>query len=149
MVWEGPEEEGSTTDFEAEENEKERDPTEGLPPVQMSTAWADSGTPRKRAGWWGRGAPIQGQAGHVTKDIEDGIGLFSPGRWGPKDRRFPNLGAAAEDFFGSTGSRQGRLGNSKGKKVARQAQRVPIHDRTAGEGQGVLGQGGGGSRSSS
>ena len=96
-----PVEDTSTTDFEAEDRQDEqvRDPTDGLPPVIMSEAWRDKGPPPRGAGWWGRGAPVQVQAGHTVRDIEDGLGLCSPGRWRPRDRRLPNLGSLAGGFY--------------------------------------------------
>ena len=46
--------------------------------------------PRKGAGWWGQGPPINASKKSVLRDFVDGGGLCSPGRWPMDRRRLPN-----------------------------------------------------------
>ena len=47
------------------------------------------------AGWRGCGPPLICGSGFKTRPFQDGLGLCSPGRWGPTARRLPSGGAAA------------------------------------------------------
>ena len=49
--------------------------------------------PPRGAGWWGRGAPVLVYRGTVSRSMQDGGGLCSPGRWPPARRRLPPQGA--------------------------------------------------------
>ena len=50
---------------------------------------ADEGVPVKHSGWRGRGSPKQVGIGYTSREVCDGQGLCSPGRWAPADRRYP------------------------------------------------------------
>ena len=56
----------------------------------MSKKWEEEGSqPARGEGWWGHGAPIRVRQGYKIRDLEDGAGLCSPGRWTPASRRLP------------------------------------------------------------
>ena len=68
-----------------------QDPTADWPPILVSDSWAAGALqPTKGAGWWGKGLPIRATHGHQKRDLEDGAGICSPGRWSPKRRRLPD-----------------------------------------------------------
>ena len=48
--------------------------------------WNDP-TQKFGQGWWGTGKPMQVRQGRKTRDMQDGGGYCSPGRWLPCDRR--------------------------------------------------------------
>ena len=97
-------EEDSSTDFETEDKVPAPiDPTAEMEEIIMSKEWANSGPPPKGAGWWGRGAPIQVHAGHRQRNLEDGLGLCSPGRWRPKNRTLPELDDINKGFLVALG----------------------------------------------
>ena len=50
---------------------------------------ADEGVPGKGSGWVGSGPPMQVGVGYTARDICDGQGLPSPGRWSITSRRYP------------------------------------------------------------
>ena len=50
---------------------------------------ADEGVPVKHSGWRGRGSPMEVGIGYTSREVCDGQGLCSPGRWAPADRRYP------------------------------------------------------------
>ena len=52
--------------------------------------------PKLGAGWWGSGPPIQIFRKGKCKDLRDGLGLCSPGRWTPEKRRLPELEAISD-----------------------------------------------------
>jgi hypothetical protein len=53
--------------------------------------------PRKGAGWWGRGRPLQPHRKGMANNFVDGAGTPSPGRWRIEDRRLPE-NEVAEDL---------------------------------------------------
>ena len=77
----------------------EEDPTEDLPDIIVSEEWRRQGPPVRGAGWWGKGAPIQVQAGYKIRAMEDGLGICSPGRWAPEKRNLPDLGDFSSKFL--------------------------------------------------
>ena len=91
-----PLDEQSTT---SEEVEEEVDPTIDLPPIFTADAWADKPPPQKGEGWWGRGNPIQVQDKYRRRDLQDGAGLCSPGRWHPLQRRLPPTEGLAQEIY--------------------------------------------------
>ena len=52
--------------------------------------------PRKGAGWWGRGRPLQPHRKGKAKNFVDGAGTPSPGTWRIEDRRLPENEVAEE-----------------------------------------------------
>ena len=50
---------------------------------------ADDGVPDKGSGWLGSGPPMRVGVGYTARDICDGQGLPSPGRWPVASRRYP------------------------------------------------------------
>ena len=50
---------------------------------------ADEGVPGKDSGWVGSGPPMRVGVGYTARDICDGQGLPSPGRWAIPSRRYP------------------------------------------------------------
>ena len=74
-----------------------KDPTADLEPIIMSQKWAKDGTqPKAGEGWLGKGAPIKIHQGHRVRDIEDGAGICSPGRWNRHRRRLPDTAGLAK-----------------------------------------------------
>ena len=65
------------------------DPTLNLPPIVMTKKWGC--TPSRGAGWWGRAPPLQVHHNYRARDLVDGGGLCSPGRWDPQMRMLPEL----------------------------------------------------------
>ena len=59
------------------------------PPESDDDSSADDGAPSKGSGWRGLGAPMLVGAGYTVREVCDGQSLASPGRWTPKDRRYP------------------------------------------------------------
>ena len=53
---------------------------------------ADEEAPAKHSRWRGKGSPMQVGVGCTTREVCDGQGLASPGRWAPADRRYPTGG---------------------------------------------------------
>ena len=51
---------------------------------------ADEAAPPKTAGWRGTGKPMEVGLGYTSREICDGQGLASPGRWSPEERRYPD-----------------------------------------------------------
>ena len=49
---------------------------------------ADEGAPPAGAGWVGVGAPMRVGTGYIARDICDGAGWASPGRWSPSRREW-------------------------------------------------------------
>jgi hypothetical protein len=77
------------------------DPTLDLPDILVAEAWHTVGPPPRGSGWWGKGAPLKVQQNFSPRDICDGAGLCSPGRWHPDKRRLPDLGGLAGGLVGS------------------------------------------------
>ena len=50
---------------------------------------ADEGVPDKGSGWVGSGPPMRVGVGYTARDMCDGQGLPSPGRWPIASRRYP------------------------------------------------------------
>ena len=50
---------------------------------------ADEGVPVRHSGWRGNGSPLQVGVGYTSREVCDGQGLCSPGRWAPANRRYP------------------------------------------------------------
>ena len=74
-----------------------KDPTEGLPPIVMTEKWlAPDVQPKKGEGWLGHGAPLRVRQGHMVRDLEDGAGICSPGRWSPAKRKLSDIEGFAE-----------------------------------------------------
>ena len=90
----------STTSEESEEGIAE-DPTASLPPVVVTNKWGEP--PPIGSGWWGSGAPIQVHHNYRTRDIVDGGGLCSPGRWHPSKRLLPELGDVGSELIKAMG----------------------------------------------
>ena len=49
--------------------------------------------PKRGAGWWGHGCPLRTGRGSRHREINDGGGLCSPGRWAPSRRKLPLFAA--------------------------------------------------------
>ena len=63
-----------------------------LEEVIMSDRWDSiGGQPQKGAGWTGRGKPIEVDKGSRRRDLRDGAGLCSPGRWPKEARQLPDV----------------------------------------------------------
>jgi hypothetical protein len=93
----------STTTLDEVAMPEENDPTSGLPEMKVAEAWVKHGPPPKGAGWWGRGAPIQVQQNYNVRDIDDGAGLCSPGRWHPSRRKLLDVGNLAKEAIAHMG----------------------------------------------
>ena len=66
----------------------------------MSEKWFKEGKqPERGDGGWGTGAPLRVRHGHQVRDLEDGAGICSPGRWPPKRRRQPIVGDLADGLI--------------------------------------------------
>ena len=76
-----PQAEGENSASEESTTTVEEDPTMDLEPVVVTKKWSEP--PPRGSGWWGRGPPIQVHHNYKTKDMVDGGGLCSPGRWLP------------------------------------------------------------------
>ena len=77
-----------------------KDPSAGKPRIQMSEKWLREGVqPARGDGWIGHGAPIRVRQGYKVRDLEDGAGLCSPGRWSPCRRRLPDTDGLAGDLI--------------------------------------------------
>ena len=76
------------------------DPAANLPLLCVSEEWREGPPPSRGAGWWGRGPPIKVLQGSRVRDMVDGAGLCSPGRWKPGARRLPDVGGLASDLGG-------------------------------------------------
>jgi hypothetical protein len=86
-----------------ESGEHETDPTADLPPVLVADAWLTTPPPPRGSGWWGHGAPIRVQQNYKVRDLVDGAGLCSPGRWHPHNRRLPDNEGLAEGLLKAMG----------------------------------------------
>ena len=74
-----------------------KDPTTELELIIMPKKWAEEGTQQKAGdGWLGSGAPIKVHQGHRIRDLEDGAGICSPGRWKRHRRRLPDTEGLAK-----------------------------------------------------
>lgn len=71
----------------------------------------EGGQPGRGAGWLGVGRPIKVRQGYTIRDLEDGAGLFSPGRWTPSKRRLPDVGKLAKNLVEAMGLNLGDWGN--------------------------------------
>ena len=58
-------------------------------PESTDGSSADETAPAKTAGWRGAGKPMEVGLGYTSREICDGQGLASPGRWSPEERRYP------------------------------------------------------------
>ena len=85
------------------EEDHEKDPTEGLPPVSMSEKWDSTGPPEKGSGWLSTGPPIKVNHNYKTRCFEDGAGLCSPGRWRPGYRNLPDTDGLGEGLVKAAG----------------------------------------------
>ena len=135
-----PESDASTTDFEDTEEGpvRDKDPTEGLPPIVMSKEWATSGPPPKGTGWWGIGPPVMVHAGSKTRSLEDGLGLCSPGRWRPQDRRLPNVGSLAKEFREAMGLKSADWDNTLMRMMLGKLEGCPFSNEELRKGEAFL-----------
>ena len=70
----------------------------------MTQKWLDpEDQPKKGEGWIGQGAPLRVRQGYKVRDLEDGAGICSPGKWSPEKRRLPALGGFAEKLAAAMG----------------------------------------------
>ena len=65
------------------------DPAQSDPMDVPTSDEEEPGIPRPKLRPAGRGPPLKARWGGKTRDIHDGAGLCSPGRWKPKDRIVP------------------------------------------------------------
>ena len=72
-------------------------PPETKEKVIMAEVWRNTPPPPKGSGWVGTSKPIQVDKGNRRRDLHDGGGLCSPGRWRKYHRNLP-------DTSGLTGS---------------------------------------------
>ena len=91
----------STTSEESETEED--DPTKEVPATWMTDAWEKMPQPGRGAGRWGFGPPTKVHHGYRSRDLVDGTGLCSPGRWPPGRRNLPDVGDPGKDLLTAMG----------------------------------------------
>ena len=120
----------STTSEESVEDEAD-DPTASLEPIVVTDKWVEP--PPLGEGWWGRGPPIQVHHNYRSRDLVDGGGLCSPGRWHPKNRLLPELGDVGERLINAMGGRLTEIRDEGLQNVHRQTCSISLHARGSGK----------------
>ena len=79
-----------------------QDPTADWEPIRVATRWQqEQDQPCLGSGWIGKGPSLKVKQGYRARDLEDGAGLCSLGRWPPSRRRLPEVGTLAKDLGGA------------------------------------------------
>ena len=116
-----------------------KDPTAGMEPVVMSRKWAEEDSqPKLGEGWLGKGAPIKMHQGHRIRDIEDGAGLCSPGRWNRHKRRLPETEGLAKQVVDEMGMDEEKWGAAVIRMMAGKQAESPFAEKEVEKGRAFL-----------
>ena len=129
---------GDESDETIPEEDQIKDVTAGLPDVVMSEAWERDGPPKYGSGWWGQGAPLKVHHNYQSRDMEDGAGFCSPGRWPPARRNLPVLGNVGKDLLHAMGIKIPEFETTIYKMMASQQEDSPFSEEQATKGNTFL-----------
>ena len=114
------------------------DPTLDLPQVWVTDEWAKTGPPPRGSGWWGVGSPLRMIANYNVRDLVDGGGLCSLGRWPPARRRLPDTENIGQEIYKAMRIDEDQMETFLMKMLAGKATESPFNEEKVSRGRQCL-----------